>query len=140
MSKPMIHAASSARRFGGIAEDYLDIHEFMDSSKAAFGDNRHRGLLHSSFGTFIVEKVFGRVRTNSGGKEYSTRDIAEIHCFEDLGFVPSVSDYLCEMNMRPWMCGVRSDVAPSQKLSRKKPDGPAEAGIALTRERMEIQD
>lgn len=33
---PYIHAELSAKRFGGVPEDYLDIHELMDSSKAAF--------------------------------------------------------------------------------------------------------
>lgn len=66
MSKPMIHARSSAKRFGGQPEDYIEIHDFMDSSKAAFPDNRHRALTHNSWFIFIVEKVFGheiQVRT-----------------------------------------------------------------------------
>ena len=34
MSKPWIHALSSAKRFGGVPEDYIEIHNLMDSSKA----------------------------------------------------------------------------------------------------------
>ena len=30
------HAEASARKFGGQAEDYLKIHEFIDSSKKTF--------------------------------------------------------------------------------------------------------
>lgn len=59
MAKPIIHARSSARRYGGEPEDYLPIHDLMDSSKAAFPDNRHRALTHNSWFFFIVEKIFG---------------------------------------------------------------------------------
>lgn len=59
MSKPIIHARSSARRFGGEPEDYLPIHDLMDSSKAVFPDNRHRALTHNSWFFFIVERIFG---------------------------------------------------------------------------------
>lgn len=46
MSKPFIHAQSSAKKFGGIWEDYISIHEFLDSSKSVIADNRHRALTH----------------------------------------------------------------------------------------------
>jgi len=59
MSKPAIHAKSSAKRFGGDKEVYLKIHNMMDSSKSAVADNRHRVVLHSSFGIFLMEKMFG---------------------------------------------------------------------------------
>lgn len=59
MAKPIIHARSSARRFGGVEKDYLPIHDLLDSSKSAFPDNRHRALTHNSWFFFIVEKIFG---------------------------------------------------------------------------------
>ncbi len=34
MAHPIKHAESSARRFGGKAEDYLAIHNWFDESKA----------------------------------------------------------------------------------------------------------
>ena len=40
MAKPWIHAVSSAKRFGGVPDDYLAIHEFMDSSKSTIADMR----------------------------------------------------------------------------------------------------
>lgn len=86
-------------------EDYLDIHDFMDSSKAHIPDVRHRVLFHSSFGCFIVEKFFGTVRKNSEGKEYSTRDVAEDHCIEDLGFIPTVAAYMTNWHIADWMGG-----------------------------------
>ena len=74
MSKPWIHAKSSAKKHGGTAEDYMEIHNFMDSSKAAHADVRHRAVLHSAFGIFIAEQIFGYNLTNSDGKEVSVRD------------------------------------------------------------------
>ena len=42
MAHPLKHAQSSARKFGGRAEDYLPIHNWFDESKAFLGDFRHR--------------------------------------------------------------------------------------------------
>lgn len=127
MSKPWIHAKSSARRYGGQPEDYLDIHQLMDSSKAAMPDNRHRALTHNAW--FIgaggpLELIFGTVITNSDGKEVSVRDIGEQHILEDFGmqFIPTVSDYLGEMEMKNWMNnGSGGEVPPShKKIAAKK--------------------
>ena len=108
MSKPIIHANSSARKFGGVAEDYLAIHQLMDSSKGAIADNRHRTLTHNSW--FVgpggrLELAFGVQITNSAGRKVSVRDIGEQHILEDFGmkFIPSAQDYLAEMEMKPWM-------------------------------------
>lgn len=103
MSKPWIHAKSSARKYGGQPDDYLDIHNFMDSSKATMADVRHRAILHSAFGCFLAEKVFGVVRTNSDDKEYSVRDIAEQHILEDMGHIPTVQDWLEGLEVQEWM-------------------------------------
>lgn len=117
MSKPYVHARSSARKYGGVPEDYLEIHDFMDSSKAHVADVRHRALLHNSFGIFIAEKVFGHNITNSEGKLVSVRDIAEQHVLEDLGTIPSVQDFLSQMKIQPWMGGrVPKEVKRSELL------------------------
>lgn len=52
--KPHIHAVSSAKHYGGSPDDYLDIHQFMDSSKGAIADNRHRALTHNSWFLSVV--------------------------------------------------------------------------------------
>lgn len=101
--KPYIHAKASVRRYGGKMEDYLDIHDFMDSTKASMPDVRHRAILHTAFGCFLVEKVFGTVRRNSDGKEYSPRDVAEDHCIEDMGTIPTMEDFLKLMPIESWM-------------------------------------
>jgi hypothetical protein len=109
VSKSLIHARSSARRFGGRPEDYLAIHERIDSTKMAHAEVTHRCVFHSAFGIFLIEQLFGRTLTNSDGKEVFVRDVAEQHVLEDLGFIPSLSDWLREMPARPWMAGQRKN-------------------------------
>lgn len=65
----------------------------------------HRCIFHSAFGIYIIEDIFGRTLTNSDGKEISVRDVAEQHVSEDLGFIPSLTDWLHEMKVQPWMIG-----------------------------------
>lgn len=105
--KPYLHSKVSVRKWGGIPSDYQAIHDFIDSSKACHPDIRHRAILHSAFGCFLVEKVFGLTIITSSGREVSTRDIAEQHVLDDLGFIPTVSDYLDEMKVQPWMSGTK---------------------------------
>lgn len=103
---PQIHAESSAKKFGGDPEDYLAIHKLMDSTKAAFPDNRHRIITHNSwFTTNIIPMIFGEMITNSAGKKVSTKDIAEQHCLEDFGnkFIPSVQDWIQHLSFETWM-------------------------------------
>lgn len=106
--KPHLHARSSARRFGGTPDDYLPIHNFLDSSKAALPDNRHRALTHNSWfiGT-VMERVFGVTIVNADGREVSVRDVAEQHVLEDYGgrFIPTAQDFFGDMPLAPWMVG-----------------------------------
>lgn len=107
MSKPLVHALSSARRWGGVPEDYLPIHDLLDSSKAVFPDNRHRALTHTAWfiGT-VLERIFGHALTNADGRVVSVRDVAEQHVLEDFGgFIPSAQDYLEGLPHEPWMDG-----------------------------------
>jgi hypothetical protein len=103
--KPLLHANISRKQHGGNIDDYLPIHNFIDSTKAAMPDVRHRAILHSAFGCFLVEQVFGTYITNSDGKKVSTRDIAEEHIIQDLGFIPTLEKYLNNMQLQQWMSG-----------------------------------
>jgi hypothetical protein len=103
--KPFLHGRMHAKKYKGKPEDYSDIDDFIDSSKACHPDIRHRAILHSSFGCYLVEQMFGRTRVNSDGITYSPRDIAEDHIIQDLGFIPTVSKYLDNMTVQPWMSG-----------------------------------
>ena len=57
--KPYVHANNSVKKYGGVVEDYIEIHNFFDSSKSTFADVRHRALLHNAFGIFLSERMFG---------------------------------------------------------------------------------
>ena len=103
MSHPYHHSLSSVKKFGGQWRDYMSIHNWFDATKAHFPDMRHRALRHHSEGIFWCEQVFGYVITNSDGKEVPTRAIAEQHIKEDIGFIPTIADYLKEMNQAGWM-------------------------------------
>lgn len=123
MSKPFVHACSSARQFGGVPEDYIEIHNLLDSSKGTVADSRHRALTHTSwFLSVILEKIFGVTITNSEGKKISVRSIGEQHVLEDFGmkFIPSVQDYLELMEFREWMLAGRGEVPSSYNKLNKR--------------------
>lgn len=103
--KPHLHCKNSVNKYGGSIDDYQEIHDFIDSSKSVVPDMRHRSILHSAFGIYIVEKVFGITITNSDGKVVSVRDIAEDHVIEDMGFIPTLDKWLNNMTMQDWMFG-----------------------------------
>jgi len=105
------HAQASARRWGGTPEDYIKIHEFIDGSKKTFGDVRHRALLHNTWGVWVCQEVFGHTieikKSTAGVKLVTVREIAEQHIIEDLGRIPTVSDWLENMDIVGWMSGAQ---------------------------------
>lgn len=107
MAHPLEHAKSSARRFGGSAEDYLAIHNWFDESKKLVADLRHRSFRHHAEGIFMAETIFGTTVSNSSGQIVPVRYIGEQHVKEDLGRIPSFQDWIAELPIRPWMYGQR---------------------------------
>ena len=105
--KPYVHAKNSVKRYGGVVEDYLPIHDWFDSTKAAYADFAHRAILHNTFGIFLAEQLFGTTLINSDGKTVSVRDIAEDHVKEDTGGrIPTLQDWLKDLKPEPWMLGI----------------------------------
>ena len=103
--KPYLHGKISVKKWGGREEDYQRIHDWLDQTKSHFPDMRHRAILHSSFGIYLCEQVFGTNITNSDNKIVSVRDIAEQHVIDDMGRIPTVQDYLQGMPMYNWLGG-----------------------------------
>lgn len=104
MTAPLYHAENSARKYGGKAEDYLEIHKWFDATKETFCDFRHRALRHHAQGIFEAERVFGESITNSDGKKIPVRYIGEQHVKEDCGGrIPSVADWFQNIKREPWM-------------------------------------
>lgn len=123
--KPLEHAQNNVEKYGGQVEDYLPIHEFMDSSKAGLGDKRHRAIFHHSFGIYtVLPVVFGSTITNSDGKEIPTTQIGEDHVLEDFNdnFIPTLADYLQELPMKDWMDNGKNGYPPSRQTLQKQVD------------------
>lgn len=131
------HAKSCAKKWGGTPEDYIEIHEFIDSSKRIVGDVRHRSMYHHTEGIWLCQKMFGRTITVGGRRAVQTEElsikildenppvtgpsweiidngpirevpvrlIAELHVMQDLGWIPSPSDYINNMELKQWMGG-----------------------------------
>jgi hypothetical protein len=117
VAHPYHHALRSAKLFGGCSEDYQAIHDWFDESKAHLPDFRHRALRHHSEGIFLCERLFGTTVRNSHGKEVPVRLVGEQHVKDDLGWIPTVKDWLENLTIQPWMA--RTPFRPS----REDPEG-----------------
>ena len=97
------HSLSSVKKWGGKPEDYQAIHDWFDESKKIMADFRHRALRHHAEGCFACEKEFGVAIKNSDGRMVPVRLIAERHIIEDLGYIPSMSDWFKQIKPAKWM-------------------------------------
>lgn len=103
MANPYHHALSSVKKWGGLVEDYLPIHNWFDETKSHFADFRHRAMRHHSEGIFLMEKIFGPTITLYSGKVIPTRWVGEQHVKEDLGRIPTIQDWLSNLKPQSWM-------------------------------------
>jgi hypothetical protein len=122
-----MHARSAARKWGGIWEDYIEIEEFIDSSKQVIGDVRHRSMYHHTAGVWLCQKIFGRTiwvekKTVEGLIEIPVRLIAEQHILEDLGWLPSPADYIDGMPIKAWMSGSQRKELPLSHILKSHGD------------------
>ena len=117
MAHPYHHSLSSVKQWGGEVEDYQHLHEWFDASKEMFADFRHRALRHHAQGIFELERTFGKTIVLSTGRVIPTRWVGEQHVTEDMGFIPSLSDWLIHIQPQDWM-------SRSRKLSREVENQP----------------
>ena len=105
MAHPNEHAKSSVKKWGGLEEDYLEIHEWFDETKAWIGHSKHRLFRHHSEGIFECEKTFGKSFINSDDKIVYTRYVGEQHVKEDCyGHIPSAKEWIDNLNTpKEWM-------------------------------------
>lgn len=123
MANPLIHSKSSVKRWGGKVEDYLPIHELIDSPKATMNNNSARLMTHNIwFCHHIIPKIFGYNIVNSDGKSIDTVDIAMLHVAEDfrMKFIPTVQDYLQHLQVQPWMNNGVKDIDNEQSKENVK--------------------
>lgn len=102
------HAQSCARKWGGQAQEYLPIHLWFDETSVHIDDSRHRMLRHHSLGISQCIDKFGRMLRLSTGKQVPVKKIAERHINEDLGFIPTVGDWVRALRHEGWMDKARS--------------------------------
>lgn len=114
--KPYDHAVASAKLFGGIYEDYIEIHKWFDQFRSSIGDPRHRLFLHNTTGVLICEQVFGDCITLSDGKTLATRDVAEHHIMVDVGEMRTPQDWLDNIDDVDW---VKPNASKLEKLINK---------------------
>jgi hypothetical protein len=131
MSHPYHHAISSVRKHGGQVEDYLPIHNWLDATKAGMADMRHRAMRHHAEGIFWCEERFGLTVVNSEGKHVPTRFIAEQHVLEDMGFIPTMQQWLENMSPKGWMYRPGQGRKVLYDIAREKLD---HEGATLTRQ------
>ena len=93
----IMHCRISQRRWGGKMDDYLAIHDFIDSTKSLCSDGRHR-ILHTLWGiNNVIVPIFGHTLINSDGKEINIKDMCERdHLLVDYNkrFIPTLSDFV----------------------------------------------
>ena len=93
----IMHCRISQRRWGGKMDDYLAIHDFIDSTKSLCSDGRHR-ILHTLWGiNNVIVPIFGHTLINSDGKEINIKDMCERdHLLVDYNkrFIPTLGDFV----------------------------------------------
>jgi hypothetical protein len=105
MAHPYEHSKSSVKKWGGKPEDYLEIHNWFDESKAWVCHSKHRLFRHHSEGIFECEKRFGTSFVNSDGRTVYTRYVGEQHVREDCnGYIPTAKEWIDNlMTPKDWM-------------------------------------
>lgn len=117
--KPLQHAQITAKTHGGYWSDYVEVHSFLDSSKAACAHFKHRFLLHHAEGIELGVRVFGETISSGENRAISTRRVLTEHLIEDVGCVVTVED---------WAQSLLPDLNDSFYKSLAKKRGQIEAG------------
>ncbi|HEV2461842.1 MAG TPA: hypothetical protein VGS80_26090 [Ktedonobacterales bacterium] len=92
----------AARKYGGVAEDYLALETWMDFTKSHIADCRHRLFLHNAWGLFVAERIHGATLTRaSDGKLLPLRQLLEDHVLQDFGKIPTLAQCLAQLAPEP---------------------------------------
>ncbi len=94
MAHPYHHALSSVKKWGGTVDDYQPVPCLVRLLKSPFCGLSPQSHV-SSFGrSMAFRDVFGPTITLSTGRIIPTRWVGEQHVGEDLGFIPSFTDWV----------------------------------------------
>ncbi len=92
----------SARRFGGPAELYLSLHQWLLAPCSWVPTSAHLVFRHNAFALFEAERRFGPA-LGEQGRAVPTRVVAERHVRMVLGRIPAASDLLRRFRGERWM-------------------------------------
>lgn len=125
MSHYHYHCVSSAKAFGGVAEDYAKLHAWMDRSRAGTDKLLHRMLAHHTQGIADGVALFGDTWEISTGARIPTSLILNRHVREDLGFMPTLEHYLELLHCPRWASRparlLFSKLLPDEQLPEASP-------------------
>lgn len=127
--RPFHHARASAARRGGDWREDLAIHEFLDLTKGAWPDLRHRMILHNAdLGPELAARAFP--------DRADARDVARAHAIEDIGEARTLAGWiaLCapERLPRPRRNAPAFDALVADEAARQKaPEADARAVLDL---------
>jgi hypothetical protein len=109
--RPWQHARSSAGKNGNWKTE-LPVHEFIDSTKMACPDLRHRLVIHN--------KDPGLELTRRAFPDVDVRKVFLSHISEDLGCTPSLQEWLerCDISLFPEIPYRRRDLNFDEILER----------------------
>lgn len=96
---PYHHALSSQRDHGGLAADYLPLHNWFDASKSTLAHFTHRSINHHREGIREAVRHFGPSIVNADGVAVSVETLALQHLAEDMSLIPSAADWLLHMDL-----------------------------------------
>ena len=118
--RPWHHARATAAATNRSWTDDLEIHEFLDLSKLAFPDLRHRIILHSSdFGAALTALAFPH-RPDAAA-------IARDHIRQDIGR---------DITLREWLIQCDPRHLPQRHKRSPAPDGQAYAAREAARQKL----
>jgi hypothetical protein len=115
---PYMHAVSSVKKFGGVPDNYIEIHEWFDCTKQYTGDYTHRAMRHHAAGIqWCIEKFGHAIRVKT--KLVPVKLIAEQHVMEDCGFIPTIQDWMqpIKENPKDWMLKVQKKTTQVMEVS-----------------------
>ncbi|MGE8564336.1 MAG: DUF6915 family protein [Acinetobacter bohemicus] len=128
----MQHARISAKRWGGEAEDYYEVHRFIDSTKSLCSDARHR-ILHTLWGVnSVVVPIYGHSLLNSAGKAVDLKDLCERdHLLVDYQqrFIPTLADFVRAIDQARLPVGFEQKI---EKIHQYYSDQPQLSQILLS--------
>jgi hypothetical protein len=88
------YALASQRDHGGIAGDYLPLHNWFDAGKSTLAYFTHRMFNHHREGIGEAVRRFGAAIVNADGVSVPVETLALQHLAEDMSIIPSAADWL----------------------------------------------